>query len=155
LLLPTTNIRQWAAPGFDSDKAICKALYSQIKTAPQEKEYSRHISALYQTYVSHADAIRQLQKNDAEIDILSTELVNIVSEYGIEGTIQPSIKDPQAATNLESDDMEKPELLISGPSKTAFTLEAEVHQGRRSPFKRLASKLGIRKKRLEGPAVDK
>ena len=153
LLLPTTDIRQWAAPGFNPDEAICKALYSQIKTAPHEKEYSDHISALYETYVYHADAIRQLQKEDVEIGILSAELVDIVSEYGIEGTMQPSIKVTQAAANSESDDMEKPKIVLSEPSKTAFTLEAEAHQGRRSPLKRLALKLGIRKARLGGPAV--
>jgi len=153
LLLPTTDIRQWAAPGFNPDEAICKALYSQIKTAPHEKEYSDHISALYETYVYHADAIQQLQKEDVEIGILSAELVDIVSEYGIEGTMQPSIKVTQAAANSESDDMEKPKIVLSEPSKTAFTLEAEAHQGRRSPLKRLALKLGIRKARLGGPAV--
>ena len=45
LLLPTTNIRQWAAPHFNPDEVICRALYSQIKTAPHGEEYSSHVSA--------------------------------------------------------------------------------------------------------------
>jgi hypothetical protein len=60
LLPPTTNVRQWAEPHFNPNAAICKALYSQIKTAPHGEEYNSHVSALYQTYIYHANEIKRL-----------------------------------------------------------------------------------------------
>ena len=60
LLLPTTNVRQWAEPHFNPNAAICKALYSQIKTAPHGEEYNSHVWALYQTYIYHANEIKRL-----------------------------------------------------------------------------------------------
>jgi hypothetical protein len=60
LLPPTTNVRQWAEPHFNPNAAICKALYSQIKTAPHGEEYNSHVWALYQTYIYHANEIKRL-----------------------------------------------------------------------------------------------
>ncbi|CAN9243200.1 unnamed protein product [Alternaria alternata] len=73
LLIPTTDVRQWAEPHFNPDEAICKALYSQIKTAPHGKEYSSHVSALYQTYVYHANAVKVLHGSEMKSQSLSTQ----------------------------------------------------------------------------------
>jgi hypothetical protein len=150
LLLPTTNIRQWAAPDFNPDEAICKSLYAQIKTAPHEQEYSSHISALYETYTYHADAVRRSQSGNAEIPELSAELSHILSKYTISATTDIPIADTQQAASAEPDNAEQSEPVVVDLSNTATVSKTIKHRARR-----LASKLGIGKKDSEEPAVNK
>jgi hypothetical protein len=150
LLLPTTNIRQWAAPDFNPDEAICKSLYAQIKTAPQEPEYSSHVSVLYGTYTYHADAVRRSHKGNTEIPVLSAELVHIVAKYKISSTTHEPIADAQQAANVDPDNAGQPEPVAMNIPSTDSGSKAKKHRARR-----LVSKLGIGKKSSEGPAVDK
>jgi DNA replication protein DnaC len=144
LLLPATDVRQWAEPHFSPDEAICKALYSQIKTAPHEREYSYHVSELYQTYVYHADAVKILHGSEIAIQSLSAELVDIVSEYGIE-VAKPRATEQIPIHGLVSDakphNAEKLEVVTIGSSRGKSELGAKPYQGRPSTMKRLLSKL--------------
>jgi Cdc6-like AAA superfamily ATPase len=150
LLLPMTNIRQWAAPDFSPDEAICKALYSQIKTAPHEKEYGPHALALYETYQYHANATRRWQKADAEISVLSAELVSIVSKFGISDfTNVPNVVAKPTA-DAETNNARQPESVVTDLLNINSGPKVRKHRARR-----LASRLGIGKKSTEGPAVDK
>jgi Cdc6-like AAA superfamily ATPase len=151
LLLPTTNIRQWAAPEFSPSEAICKALYSQIKTAPHEEEYGPYVSVLYDTYQYHANAIRRLgsgNAQDAEISVLSAELVDIVSKYGISDTAHAPIAEAQRAANVEPNNVGQPGAVVVGAPNADPEPKVWKHRARR-----LASKLGIGKKGSEGPAA--
>ncbi|CAN9342371.1 unnamed protein product [Alternaria alternata] len=144
LLLPTTDIKQWAEPHFNPDEAICKALYSQIKTAPHGEEYKPHVSALYQTYVYHANLVTRLHSSEMAIQSFSAELVGVVSEYGIEGADPPATEDTHThdlVTNVRPYDAEKLEVVTIGSSHGKSELGAKPHQGRPSTMKRLLSKL--------------
>ncbi|CAN9278383.1 unnamed protein product [Alternaria alternata] len=144
LLLPTTDIKQWAEPHFNPDEAICKALYSQIKTAPHGEEYKPHVSALYQTYVYHANLVTRLHSSEMTIQSFSAELVGVVSEYGIEGADPPATEDTHThdlVTNVRPYDAEKLEVVTIGSSHGKSELGAKPHQGRPSTMKRLLSKL--------------
>ncbi|KAB2099110.1 hypothetical protein AG0111_0g12616 [Alternaria gaisen] len=153
LLLPTTNVRQWAEPHFNSNAAICKALYSQIKTAPHGEEYSSHVWALYQTYIYHANEIKRLYGSDTVIQSFSAELVDIVSEYGIEIANQPAIEDTPTH-----------DLVTGAKSYNAVTSESSIaesepgakpHQGRSSAIKRFVSKLSRVKAKPTAPTEDR
>jgi hypothetical protein len=158
LLLPTTNVRQWAEPHFNPDEAICKALYSQIKTAPHGKEYSSHVSALYQTYVYHADEVKSLHGSEMAIQSISAELVDIVSEYGIKVANPPTVEDTHThdlVTNTSSYNAGMPEVVTPGSSDAECKIEAEPHQGRPSVMKRFFSSLSKVKIKLAGSTEDK
>jgi DNA replication protein DnaC len=157
LLLPTTDVRQWAEPHFNPDTAICKALYSQIKTAPHGEEYSSHVSALYQTYIYHANKIIRLHGSDTVIQSLSTDLVDIVSEYGIEVANQPAIEDTpnhDLVTDAKPYNAEKPEVVTLESFNTESEPEAKSHQGRPSSIKRFVSKLSRVKTKPTAPTED-
>ncbi|CAN9325623.1 unnamed protein product [Alternaria alternata] len=158
LLLPTTNVRQWAEPHFNPDAAICKALYSQIKTAPHGKEYSSHVSALYQTYIYHANALKLLHDRDTVSQSLSAELVDIVSEYGIEVSNPRAVEDTPTSslvTDAKTYNAEKPEVVSLGSSNMTSERGAKPRQGRPSAMERFVSKLGRVKTRLAAPTEDK
>jgi hypothetical protein len=151
LLLPTTNIRQWAAPDFSPDEAICKALYSQIKTAPHEEEYGSHISVLYETYRYHANAIRRSESGNAqiaEISVLSADLVDIVSKYGISDTTHAPIAEAQPAANVEPNNAGQPKAVVEDTPNADSGPKVWKHRARR-----LASRLGIGGKASEGPVA--
>jgi hypothetical protein len=158
LLLPTTDIRQWAEPHFSPDEAICKALYSQIKTAPHEKEYSSHVSALYRTYVYHANAVKILHGSEIAIQSLSAELVDIVSKYEIEDVDPPAIGDTPThnlVTDTKPHNAEKLEVVSLGSSNMTSERGAKPRQGRPSAMERFVSKLGRVKTKLAAPTEDK
>ena len=79
LELPTTDLRTWVPSKFDTDKAICEAVFSQIKTAPHGKEYAPYIASMYGVFQHH---IREAT-NDMFLQKLAVELKGIVSEYGV------------------------------------------------------------------------
>ncbi|CAN9225518.1 unnamed protein product [Alternaria alternata] len=158
LLLPATNVRQWAEPHFNPDAAICKALYSQIKTAPHGQEYSSHVLALYQTFAYHANKVKLLHGSEMAIQLHSAELVDIVSEYGIE------VRNPQAIENTNTQDLvtypkpykvEKPEVVTLGSSNAKSEQGAKPHQGRPSTMERFVSKLNRVKTKLATPTEEK
>ncbi|RYO39085.1 hypothetical protein AA0113_g11227 [Alternaria arborescens] len=158
LLLPTTDIRQWAEPHFSPDEAICKALYSQIKTAPHEKEYSSHVSALYRTYVYHANAVKILHGSEIAIQSLSAELVDIVSKYEIEDVDPPAIGDTPThnlVTDTKPHNAERLEVVSLGSSNMTSERGAKPRQGRPSAMERFVSKLGRVKTKLAAPTEDK
>ncbi|OWY45674.1 hypothetical protein AALT_g10499 [Alternaria alternata] len=158
LLLPTTDVRQWAEPHFSPDEAICKALYSQIKTAPHEKEYSSHVSALYRTYIYHANAVKILHGREIAIQSLSAELVDIVSKYEIEDVDPPAIGDTPThslVTDTKPHNAEKLEVVSLGSSNAKSERGAKSHQGRPSVMKRLVSKLDKAKTKLVDRAGDR
>jgi GTPase SAR1 family protein len=158
LLLPTTNVRQWAEPNFNPDEAICKALYSQIKTAPHGQEYGSHVSALYQTYIFHANSVKLLHGSKMEIQLLSAELVDIVSEYGIKIASSGATEDTHThdlVTNSKSNNAEKLEVVSLGSSNATSDRGAKSHQGRPSTMERFVSKLSRVKTKLATPTVDK
>ncbi|CAN9242663.1 unnamed protein product [Alternaria alternata] len=153
LLLPTTNVRQWAEPHFNPNTAICKALYSQIKTAPHGEEYSSHVWALYQTYIYHANEINRLYGRHTVIQSFSAELVDMVSEYGIEVANQPAIEDPPTH-DLVTD--AKPYNAVTSESSIAESEPgAKPHQGRPSAIKRFVSKLSRVKIKPTAPTEDR
>jgi hypothetical protein len=153
LLLPTTNVRQWAEPHFNPNTAICKALYSQIKTAPHGEEYSSHVWALYQTYIYHANEINRLYGRHTVIQSFSAELVDMVSEYGIEVANQPAIEDPPTH-DLVTD--AKPYNAVTSESSIAESEPgAKPHQGRPSAIKRFVSKLSRIKIKPTAPTEDR
>ncbi|RYO07784.1 hypothetical protein AA0121_g11571 [Alternaria tenuissima] len=158
LLLPTTDVRQWAEPHFNPDEAICKALYSQIKTAPHGKEYSSHVSALYQTYVYHANAVKNLHGSEMKSQSLSAELVDIVSEYGIEVADSPAIEHTQmhdVITISKPHNVEKLEVMTQESYNATSERGAKPHQGRPSVMERFVSKLSVVKTKLVEPNEDK
>lgn len=158
LLLPTTNVRQWAEPNFNPDEAICKALYSQIKTAPHGQEYGSHVSALYQTYIFHANSVKLLHGSKMEIQLLSAELVDIISDYGIKIASSGATEDTHThdlVTNSKSNNAEKLEVVSLGSSNATSDRGAKSHQGRPSTKERLLSKLSRVKTKLATPTVDK
>ena len=158
LLLPTTDVRQWAEPHFNPDEAICKALYSQIKTAPHGKEYSSHVSTLYQTYVYHANAVKNLHGSEMKSQSLSAELVDIVSEYGIEVADSPAIEHTQmhdVITISKPHNVEKLEVMTQESYNATSERGAKPHQGRPSVMERFVSKLSVVKTKLVEPNEDK
>lgn len=96
LELPTTDIRQWLPPNFDPNEAICRALYSQIKTAPQGAEYGPHVSALYEIFDYHANICQQGTDQCVMILALRTELLRMVGEYSLEHDSEQASEDIDA-----------------------------------------------------------
>jgi adenylate kinase family enzyme len=84
LELPTTDIKHWAPIGFDPHEAICRAVYSQIKTAPHGHEYGFHVSTLYEIFEFHANTLQASQRDNSLIPELEKELQIMLSDYGIE-----------------------------------------------------------------------
>jgi DNA replication protein DnaC len=158
LLLPATDVRQWAEPHFNPDEAICKALYSQIKTAPHGKEYSSHVSGLYHTYIYHSNALKRLRDSDTVIQSLSAELVDIVSEYGIKVFNPPAVEDTpnhDMVTDAKTYNAEKLEFVSLESSNTKSERAAKPHQGRPSAMERFVSKLSRVKPKLAAPTEDR
>ncbi|KAF2994707.1 hypothetical protein E8E13_003077 [Curvularia kusanoi] len=79
LKLPTTNIRSWVRPDFEPNEAICKAVFSQIKTSPQEPEYGPHVSGLYEIFNYHIDAV----SGSSKTRMLEKELSEMMVSYGV------------------------------------------------------------------------
>ncbi|KAJ4988895.1 hypothetical protein SVAN01_05519 [Stagonosporopsis vannaccii] len=106
LLLPTTNITKWAPREFDPDEAICKAIFSQIKTAPQGLEYGPHVMTLHEIFKHHLKAVAHLPY----LQVLSTELATMVDNYGTEtvartldtSSVQPDRKLVPGTGNMTS-----------------------------------------------------
>jgi hypothetical protein len=93
LELPTTDIKHWAPTGFDPHEAICRALYAQIKTAPDGHEYRSHILTLYDIFEFHADAFLALQKGKSSIPGLQKELQTMVRDHDTEIAGSPTFED--------------------------------------------------------------
>ncbi|KZM21496.1 uncharacterized protein EKO05_0006186 [Ascochyta rabiei] len=119
LELPATDVRRWARPGFDPDEAICKAVFSQIKTSPQELDYGPHILGLYDIFSYHIGAVsgssrmRELEEELEEIMVgygVSTAAVisdegiekeaDSSSEQSLEGRAVHTAKDPKSEKEL-------------------------------------------------------
>jgi hypothetical protein len=79
LELPTTDIRRWAHPGFEPNEAICKAVFSQIKTSPQDPQYGPHVSGLYGIFNYHIGAVSGSSKTRK----LKKELSEMMISYGV------------------------------------------------------------------------
>ena len=79
LELPTTDLHNWVPSGFDTDKAICEVVFSQIKTAPHGKEYAPYIEPLYSVFRHHVKEAAY----DVALQKLAVELESIISEYGV------------------------------------------------------------------------
>jgi hypothetical protein len=93
LELPTTDIKHWAPTGFDPHEAICRALYAQIKTAPDGHEYRSHILTLYDIFEFHADTFLALQKDKSSIPGLRKELQAMVRDHDTEIADSPTFED--------------------------------------------------------------
>ena len=99
LELPTTDLHTWVPSDFDTDKAICEIVFSQIKTAPHGKEYAPYIASMYSVFQHH---IREA-RSDMFLQKLAVELEGIVSEYGVTvsaGSEENSIRDHDASSIL-------------------------------------------------------
>jgi hypothetical protein len=95
LELPTTDLHTWVSSDFDTDKAICEVVFSQIKTAPHGKEYAPSIASLYSVFKHHIGEAA----NDMALQKLAIECESIVSEYGVTVSAQSeidSIRDHEA-----------------------------------------------------------
>ncbi|KAF2993397.1 hypothetical protein E8E13_001087 [Curvularia kusanoi] len=84
LELPTTDLHTWLCEDFDTDKAICNAVFSQIKTAPHEKEYAPYIGDLYSIFAYHYGQA----ETDTALEKSSVEIADIVSTYGVQSIMQ-------------------------------------------------------------------
>jgi hypothetical protein len=93
-----------------------------------------------------------------EIQLLSAELVDIVSEYGIKIASSGATEDTHThdlVTNSKSNNAEKLEVVSLGSSNATSDRGAKSHQGRPSTMERFVSKLSRVKTKLATPTVDK
>jgi hypothetical protein len=105
--LPTTDIQHWAPIGFNPDVAICRVIFSQIKTAPHEEDYGPYISCLYEIFFHHAAKVDRAEKYNTLLQELCTELDIIVRNYGlIPSDIVSNMKDEAAIMALSKADNE-------------------------------------------------
>ncbi|OAK96177.1 hypothetical protein IQ06DRAFT_296956 [Phaeosphaeriaceae sp. SRC1lsM3a] len=80
LALPETDITHWANPNFNPHQDICRAIYSQVKTAPHGLEYATQICSLYGIFTFHA---AHLLEHECATSICAhdQELQIIIKEY--------------------------------------------------------------------------
>ncbi|KAI4705084.1 hypothetical protein J4E89_009378 [Alternaria sp. Ai002NY15] len=145
--LPTTDIKGWAAAGFNADATICRALYSLIKTAPHGCEYGPHVSALYQMYSYHADALRRSTEKDPITERLTPELIKIIFDCGVTtGVNHLKQNDPDGGltADWQSNDAIEQEQRPAEHSIARFGAMKDVQKPKSSRIKRLISKLSRR-----------
>jgi hypothetical protein len=155
LELPTSDIQHWAPAGFDPHEAICKALYSQIKTAPHGQEYGPHISTLYQIFYYHANIIWQSQKDNPIIRELHKELQTIMSWYGVTTVGDPPIRVADTHNSSGGTNVSDADYLISiivEHTTVESRSKTKSHNLSSSAVKRWVSKFSRKKSKSAGDA---
>jgi hypothetical protein len=142
LELPTTDIKHWAPTGFDPHEAICRALYAQIKTAPDGHEYRSHILTLYDLFEIHADAFLALKKGKSSIPGLQKELRTMLWDHSVEIADIPTSED--AGTRTAEVDGAIPTIL---EHKADVLLDSKAPDESKSLLKAWKSKLSRRRSR--------
>jgi hypothetical protein len=142
LELPGTEIRHWAPAGFNPHEAICRVIFSQIKTAPQGVEYGPHIVALYEVYNYHAEVLCQSKNDFPLLRGYSLELADMVRKYDVEKDKRQRIEDHTPA-NVEHDE-------ATAAPAVGYQI-ARQSTGRLSSWlRRQKSKMGARKSEVRG-----
>ena len=141
LELPTTKIRDWVPRDFDPHMAICRVLFAQIKTAPQDVEYGPHILDLCKVFHYHAKVVLQAHARDRLVLKLKAEISDIEKLYSISTTdlsISQTLKN-EINSAAETGNGENTVPIIVKPAGEEAPIE------RPSTLKRWASKLGLKR----------
>jgi hypothetical protein len=152
LELPTTNLHTWINLEFNTDKAICEAVFSQIKTAPHGKQYASCIAPMYNIFQHH---MRQAA-NDIGLQKLAVELDGIVFEYGV-----PIPGDPESSSTRNHGESSIPGRVESSPQDSGsaaglsigIASEPTSSKKQSSPARRFLHKIIGKKDTIAGVAV--